>query len=328
MVRAYQVLIDRLKEKGICPTKHILDNKCSSEFKEAIKSNQMTYQLVPPNDHRRNVAEKAIQTFKDHFVAVLCGTDETFPLQLWCQILRQAEHQLNLLRKSREHPTTSAFEQMYGPHNYDANPFAILGCAVEMHVVPKNRRTWEAHTKTGYYLGTSWDHCRCHKVWIKDTKSTRIGQTVFFKHKYITQPTVTTSDALLRASEDICDALLKTAPNNKNTRTATDLLVDIFKGQAKAEESPTDVQRARKDEAQTQRVAGENTGNNESSNPESDQAQRVVNEAQRVATESEPEPISHQDILEKDDGDLRMSGLTVTYPSTKDSDVDPNIVSQ
>ena len=88
MVRAYQLLIDRLNEKGICPTKHILDNECSAEFKEAIKANHMTYQLVPPNDHRRNVAKKGFQTFKDHFVAVLCGTDETFPLQLWCQILR------------------------------------------------------------------------------------------------------------------------------------------------------------------------------------------------------------------------------------------------
>ena len=127
MTRAYQVIIDRLKEKGIRPTKHILDNECSQEFKQAIKSNQMTYQLVPPNDHRRNVAEKAIQVFKDHFLAVLCGTDATFPLQLWCQILRHAEHQLNMLRKSRIHPDVSAFEEMYGPHDYDAHPFAILG---------------------------------------------------------------------------------------------------------------------------------------------------------------------------------------------------------
>ena len=64
---------------------HILDNECSSEFKNAIKENEMSYQLVLPHDHRRNVAEKAIQTFKHHFVSVLCGADDDFPLQLWCQ---------------------------------------------------------------------------------------------------------------------------------------------------------------------------------------------------------------------------------------------------
>ena len=80
MIRAYQVLIDRMKEKDINPTMHVLDNECSAEFKEAIKENRMKFQRVPPNDHRRNVAEKAIQTFKDHFVALLCGTDDNFPL--------------------------------------------------------------------------------------------------------------------------------------------------------------------------------------------------------------------------------------------------------
>jgi len=164
MVRAYQVLIDRLKEKGIKPTLHILDNECSAKYKHAIHGNNMTYQLVPPSDHRRNVAEKAIQTFKDHFVAVLCGTDESFPLQLWCQILRHAENQLNILRKSRLNPTVSAFEQMYGPHNYDVHPFAILGSAVELHEMPKNRKTWETHTKTEYYLGASWDHFWSHRI--------------------------------------------------------------------------------------------------------------------------------------------------------------------
>jgi hypothetical protein len=58
---------------------HILDNECSAEFKERIKSNNMQYQLVPPHDHRRNIAEKAIQVFKAHFISILCGADKSFP---------------------------------------------------------------------------------------------------------------------------------------------------------------------------------------------------------------------------------------------------------
>ena len=130
MILAYQTLIDRLKEKGIQPMMHVLDNECSAEVTMAIKRNGMKYQHVPPHDHRRNIAEKAIQVFKDHFVSVLCGTDKNFPLQLWCQILRHAEHQLNLLQKSRVTPSVSAFAHMYGQHDYDAQPFAILSSTV------------------------------------------------------------------------------------------------------------------------------------------------------------------------------------------------------
>ena len=58
MMIKYQKLIDRLKEKGIQPKLHILENKFSEEFKEVIKNNGMKYQLVPPHDHIRNFSEK------------------------------------------------------------------------------------------------------------------------------------------------------------------------------------------------------------------------------------------------------------------------------
>ena len=60
MIRAYQVLVERLRSAGVNPTMHILDNECSAEFKERIKSNKMKYQLVPPHDHRQNITEKEI----------------------------------------------------------------------------------------------------------------------------------------------------------------------------------------------------------------------------------------------------------------------------
>ncbi len=100
MIRAYQVLIDQINSAGIFPKLHILDNECSAEMKATIKLNNMTFQLVPPHDHCCNLAKKAIQTFKDHFVAILCGTDKAFPLHLWDRLLLQAKHTLNMLRPS------------------------------------------------------------------------------------------------------------------------------------------------------------------------------------------------------------------------------------
>ena len=132
----------------------------------------MKFQLVPPTDHRRNTAEKSIQTFKDHFVSMLCGTDDSFPMQWWCQLLRHAGTQLNILRTSKTVPVISAFAHMYGAHNYDSHPWSILGISVQIHVMPSKRRSWEAQP--------AWDHYRCHRVWVKETKSERVGQTVFF----------------------------------------------------------------------------------------------------------------------------------------------------
>jgi hypothetical protein len=97
MIWAHQKLIDRLHATGIVPKHLILNIKCSNNFKNTIKCNKMTYQHVPPQDHHRNCAEKAIQIFKDHFVAILCGANREFPLNLWDLLLPQAENTLNML---------------------------------------------------------------------------------------------------------------------------------------------------------------------------------------------------------------------------------------
>jgi hypothetical protein len=64
--------------------------------------------LPPPGIHRRNAAERAIRTFKNHFIAGLCGVDQYFPLHLWDRLLPQAILTLNLLRGSRINPKLSA----------------------------------------------------------------------------------------------------------------------------------------------------------------------------------------------------------------------------
>ena len=40
------------------------------------------FQLVPPGVYQRNAAERAIHTFKNHFIAGLCSIDKNFPLHL------------------------------------------------------------------------------------------------------------------------------------------------------------------------------------------------------------------------------------------------------
>ncbi len=63
MTYAYQVLVDRLTSARIQPKMHLLDNKCSVDFKKRIKFNKMMYQRISPHDHRWKIAETAIKMF-------------------------------------------------------------------------------------------------------------------------------------------------------------------------------------------------------------------------------------------------------------------------
>ena len=88
---------------------------------------------MPPGCHRRNAAEVAIRNFKAHFLSILAGTAEDFPLALWDRLLPQAEITLNLLRQSNANPKLSAYAYMCGPFDYNRMPLAPMGCKVQIH---------------------------------------------------------------------------------------------------------------------------------------------------------------------------------------------------
>ena len=95
----------------------------SLRYISAMKWN-VNYQLVPPHIHRRNVAERAIQTFKAHFLSVLAGVAVDFPRNLWDLLIPQTELTLNLLRQSNSTPEISAWEAFDGAFSYNHTPLA------------------------------------------------------------------------------------------------------------------------------------------------------------------------------------------------------------
>jgi hypothetical protein len=163
MIRVYQKIINRMKAAGLGIKKHVLDNECSAAMKSCIQGNGIKYELVPPGQHRRNQAERAIQTFKSHFISILAGVDDKFPLSLWCHLLEPAELTFNLLRQSRVTPNVSAFAHVYGNHDYMRKPFAPIGCATQTHVKPKDRLSWDTRSEPGFNLGTLMEHHRCFR---------------------------------------------------------------------------------------------------------------------------------------------------------------------
>ena len=82
ILAAFKRVLIKLKAAGLKPKFQRLDNECSKILKDFLTQEGIDFQLAPPNSHRRNAAERAIRTFKNHFIAILMGADKDFPLHL------------------------------------------------------------------------------------------------------------------------------------------------------------------------------------------------------------------------------------------------------
>jgi hypothetical protein len=121
--------------------------------------------------------------------------------------MQPAELTINLLRQSNVAPKVSMYAHVHGQHNYMKHPFAPLGCAVMAHIKPKNRQSWDVHADTSFNIRTAIEHHQCLDIYIVKTRATRISDTVFFKHQYITNPQVTPKTLIIKAVLDLTSAL-------------------------------------------------------------------------------------------------------------------------
>jgi hypothetical protein len=127
MVRAFDLLIKSLILLGLKPLLQCLDNEASLVLRNYLTKQGITYQLAPSQVHRRNNAERAIHTLKNHFISGLCSVDPTFPLKLWDKKMPQATITLNLLRKLRINPRMSAYSQLNGHFDFNRTALAPPG---------------------------------------------------------------------------------------------------------------------------------------------------------------------------------------------------------
>jgi len=116
---------------------------------EAIEDKRSKYQLASPYDHQLNPAERAIQTWKNHFISNLHGCDRGFPAYQWCQLIKQCEMTLNMLCQSRINPKLSTYSQLFGIFDYNQTPLAPLGTKAFVHEHANQRPSHADHEKVG-----------------------------------------------------------------------------------------------------------------------------------------------------------------------------------
>ena len=212
LVSAWKLLYTRLTSKGHVTTKYILDNEFSGALRDAIQKENLSFELVPPGQHRPNAAERAIRIFKNHFIAGLATCDPEFPLQEWDWLLPQAELSLNLLCNSRVNPALSAWAYLFGNHDFNKVSLLPPGTRVVMHSKPDKCTSWAFHGEKGWYVGPATSHYRCIKVYIPKTQRERITDTAQIISKQIPIPQASIQDHL-RNTADKMVHLLSTNPS-------------------------------------------------------------------------------------------------------------------
>ena len=166
-----------LTKNGIRAKTIRLDNEISRDFNDHLTSINLPFQLASPVDHRANPAKCAIQTFKNHFIAMLSGVDPDFLTNCWELLIPQANISLNLLRASRVQPKLSAYAMIHGVFDYNQTPLAPPGCKIAIHDRAGEPRTWAEHASRGFYVGPALDHYRNYRCNIPQTKATRVSNS-------------------------------------------------------------------------------------------------------------------------------------------------------
>ena len=184
-----------------------IDNEVSKILIESIESKGLKYQLASPHDHRLNPAERAVQTWKNHFISNLHGCDSEFPAYKWCEIMHQCEMTLNMLRRSRINPKMSAYTQLFGSFDYNRTPLAPLGTKAFVHERTGQRRSHADHGKVGYVIGNSPQHYRHLYFYLPSTRGNRHTDTYVFIPSKFELPANAAADRATIALEEFTVAM-------------------------------------------------------------------------------------------------------------------------
>ena len=210
VLKAYEKSYAMFKSRVLIPLLQRLDNKASGILKAYMHKENVDFQLTPSGIHRRNTAERLIQTFKAHLIAGLCTVDPKSPLNLWDKLIQQAILTLDLLRPSNTNPHLSAYVHVHGSFDYNRTPLLPPGIKVLAHIRSDENASWAPHAIHSFYIGPIMDHYRCHKIWTLTPNLARISETVkWFPHNFKI-PTASRESLILAVANDLIQVLQRT----------------------------------------------------------------------------------------------------------------------
>lgn len=206
---AYKQAYEFFESKGLRGDWFCTDNALSGSVKQWFEAKNVKVNLVPPHQHRANIAERMIQTWKAHFITILAGATG-FPLKYWPLLTEQAEITINLLRPSGTDPQISAYERTHGEKwNFDKTPMMPPGTRCMILEPREVRRSYGAHATEAYYIGPAKDSYRCYKVVVPSTGAVRTSDSVEWFPADVIMPGATEEERLQSAIADLKDAIIQ-----------------------------------------------------------------------------------------------------------------------
>ena len=180
----------------------VMDNEAPKALRQYFISNDIRYEFVPPHTKRSNKAERAIQTFKRHFIAILASTHPSFPINFWHELIPQAEITLNMMRPFADQPNISAYHGIHrAPYDFLSHPLAPCGTLIVLH--NSIRETWDNFGHIGFYLGPASAHYRSYRCLVQETNSVRISDSIILFPAPLVVPGASRFDQLLALTERI-----------------------------------------------------------------------------------------------------------------------------
>ena len=217
LIRAFKEAHEVLVQCGFEPVLHRTDHETSADLVAAIKEKELEYEIMPPSNHRRNPAERAIQTFKSHFISIMKGLDNEFPEGGWDLLIPQVNMTLNMLRPCGVNEAHSAYAYIHGAFDFNAHPLAPLGCraiAHERSITNGGRRpSWGDRGKVGYYIGPAMNSYRVWRFYIPETKGIQETDTAEF-YPRIPIPTISVASQIAEDLESIKNTLESPTPTH------------------------------------------------------------------------------------------------------------------
>ena len=227
-----------LTKRGYKPKHHWLDNEVSTKLLDTLQDMNVTVHLVPPYCHRKLAAERAIRTYKNHFITILCMTHPEFPMKLWCSLIPQSEMTLNMVRPCRFNPLMSAHTALEGEFQYADTPLAPLGSLAIAGTTPSQRASWAPHGTRAWVIGPAMNHYRCISLYVPKTNGHITADTFRWSDTNLFRlPKITVEEQITTAALSLAEAIRKNSTfclPNTTLREDVHKLASIFQQGADA----------------------------------------------------------------------------------------------
>ena len=139
LLRAYQEVYTFCKTEDLNPDYTRWTMKHQNMLKISLQYRTVNSSTPPPDSHRTNPAERALQTYKSCVKSTMASLPPTFPIAYWCRLLSQIDFSVKIVRKCRQNPLLSAWASMEGEFHLNTTPITPPSSEMLLHKNPNRR---------------------------------------------------------------------------------------------------------------------------------------------------------------------------------------------